>query len=248
MIATRLCTIGLATLSLARWASAGLIHDQGDVNEGSKLLDSITTQVIANDFTLGSTTTLETFRLWVVVQGYSGETLAEFGGTIGWGIYSDAIGEPDQLLASGQDVNVQVTSTSQVLHEHTRVFQLDGVFESPTFGSVSDLAPGNYWLAIHEGDWLSPDDGSSIAWVWASNIHGSSSRVSGDPTSPDFSIGKKSLNDHAFQLYGTASASSVPEPSALVLSALGALGLIGVRRRRSAEMRLPSTNRSTSPA
>jgi PEP-CTERM motif len=46
-----------------------------------------------------------------------------------------------------------------------------------------------------------------------------------------FAIGGATANDLAFTLNGTPNAAAVPEPSNLIVAALGALGLIGYSRR-----------------
>jgi hypothetical protein len=203
--------------------SAGLIHSQTP-RDGAHTI--ISDNAVANDFSLSATTTLGSFRIWVGTGGNSGLTLPAFSGTIGWAIYGNGAGAPGTLLASGQDSTVTLTPTGDI-NFFTRAFQLDGQFEGISFGSVANLSAGTYWFALHEGNWGSPSDGSSVSWMLSTVTFGSDNRIAFNPTAPVY--GSTNSRDNAFELFSAEAVPEVPEPSSLLLLATG--GLIGAVQR-----------------
>lgn len=214
-------------------AKAAFLWSQTDFNSSRTF--SLSTGAIANDFTLSSATTLDTFRLWAGQGGNTGYTLPAYSGTMGWAVYAAGSGGGvGTLIAYGQDTATAVTATTNV-YGFTRDFQIDGTFAGVAFGSVENLAAGTYWVAFHEGNWGSPSDGSAISMALVGNQIGLDNRIANDPSSPSY-VSTNGL-DNAFVLTGSDPTSVAPAPPGALLGLVGACCLGGfgwVRRRKLA--------------
>jgi hypothetical protein len=91
--------------------------------------------------------------------------LDSFSGTLGWAIYSDNAGQPGTLLASGQDTAPTLTDTGVQDASGCDIVRVDAGFPSAVV-----LPAGRYWLALHEGNWGSPSDGSIVWWQYANQV------------------------------------------------------------------------------
>lgn len=202
---------------------------------------SISNEIVATRFsvptfstlTLGSATILvkDTFNTTDLSLNIDG-SLGNFGGAIGWGIYAAEGFNVGTLLASGQDTlaNVVDTGIDTGGTYQSDIFALTFDFETPTFGSVTDLTSGLYFLAVHEGLWLSGNDGSAVEWFDAQD---GSTRRSTDLTNPSFVFG--SLSGQAFDLSALTTPpppQPIPEPSSVFLFTTGTLGLIAYGRKK----------------
>jgi hypothetical protein len=120
--------------------------------------------------------------------------LGSFGGTLSWAIHSNAVDRPGTLLLSGQDssplltdTGLQDSSASDIVRVRIRL------------SGRPSLAAGTYWLALHEGNWLSPYDDSSVYWVWSTSVFGLDGVYSSSPTAPGDWAGDDAA-DYAFVL------------------------------------------------
>lgn len=146
-------------------AASQPVYDQ---NQAVVSFDSynISTSVLAESFTLTSATTLSLFEALLEDNGVAeDDTFDEFGGTLSWAIYAadPNDGSPGTLLFTGNDSNPILTDTGLLSGFDNDIFNA-----KISLGAVS-LEAGNYWIALHEGEWLSPYDNSPIYWVNSGN-------------------------------------------------------------------------------
>lgn len=188
------------------------------------LNNDITGFIVASDFTLGSATTLTALTVWIAdhAQSNSLDGVANnFSGILGWAIYSNIGNLPGTLLFSGSDAAPSVSSTGLINGNLREVFEVNAVLSgSPV------LAAGTYWLAIRDGAWGGGNDGTVVGWQQSSPVVGQTLVDSINLVNPVFS---SRTGDSAFVLFDNVS--DVPEPSTMVLSALGVAGLALLRRR-----------------
>ena len=129
----------------------GVLVDQMQIHASDGSL--ISSYVHAEYFTLAAPTALSgiTIALSDVYRPVNG-AIDDFSGTLSYAIYTNAGGVPGTLLTSGTATSVELA-----------------YFGSGTYGDYASatidlggyaLAPGNYWIAVHEGAWGSATDGS----------------------------------------------------------------------------------------
>lgn len=171
------------------------LWDQSDVDLGN--WHNISTEVYANDFSVLRSQRIESVDLFLGDNdGVDNGVFAAFSGTIGWAIYDNgASGHPGSLVASGSDSAPAVTDTGLNWGSgNSEVFRVRFALDPPV-----TLASGSWWLAIHEGAWLSPADGSSILWIGAVGQSGMPREVS--TITP--ATWTPEAADNAFAVYGS---------------------------------------------
>jgi hypothetical protein len=193
--------VGLVLVSLSGSAAfAGEVStlDQSDVSLEQGY--NVSLYASAADFIVAGGPTLVTSATIWLSDGDSSDdgTLNSFSGSLSWAIYTSSPGEPGAEIQSGLGLNVVQLDTGlqPVFGDAIQVrFDLDRPVA---------LAPGLYWLAIHENAWRSAYDDSSVYWEAAAIVSGSVVAQSSalDPPGPwDAAIGNS--NDLAFALYGS---------------------------------------------
>jgi hypothetical protein len=212
-------------------ATASTIYTTGAPNQADGL--DISEFVAADNFTLsvGSTITGLTFFASANVDPFT----SQFSNTLGYGIFANNNGVPGSLIASGSNsAPVLVDTGNQILGTEEWAISM-------ALPSLS-LAPGTYWLGLHENALGTPDDGTTIYWDTASSQTGFA------PMSTDDLFGASgwypglSENlDLAFQLNGSFDTGASPEPNQFwALLAIGACTLAwSVQRHRRAGRRIP---------
>ena len=121
---------------------------------------------MANDFLLPASGSLNGFTAWLSDDVADDDgVLDSFSGTLGWAIYSNNAGQPGTLLASGQDTAPTLTDTGVQDASGCDIVRVD-----VGFPSAVSLPAGRYWLALHEGNWGSPSDGSIVWWQYANQV------------------------------------------------------------------------------
>ncbi len=136
-----------------------MIFDQSGIDTTNAMKMSLL--VPAEGFVLTQRRTLTTLLAPLTDDAGPDNGLIDgFSGTISWGIYSSVNGEPGTLLFSGSDNTPQMVDTGLSFSGTTD----DVVMATIDLGSVT-LDPGSYFLALHEGVWGSPNDGSEIYWM-----------------------------------------------------------------------------------
>lgn len=172
---------------------AGTVRDGGPMifdgggpgRNGGNNFSSLT---MADDFALGTPTTIESIRLWSLGFG------SQWGGSGIYRIYADGGGTPGTLLASGSLVNVSTAFTGVVPLGFTESEHISNLVPPPTLGA------GTYWIALQSGD---PCDASQQRiWETTTTGFGAFARRTND-----FQCGETpSINmgfHMAFQLFGT---------------------------------------------
>lgn len=171
-------------------------------------------QLVAENFTLSGATNVTGIRLWSIQ-----DTAAAYRGSIYWAIYSDLGGIPDAVLSGGTTSIVSEVATGNSAAFGYAEYEIN-------IAASFNLAAGNYWLALHNGD-LS--DNSSAEMLWSTTGGGSA-----DGRYLDSTFGwVQSGNEQAFQLDGTpgGGGGTIPEPSTLALMSLALLAATRARQR-----------------
>lgn len=198
-------------------AASESVYDQ---NQAVVSLDaySVSTNVMAESFTLTSATTLSLFEALLEDNGLAeDDVFNEFSGTLSWAIYAaDPDGGPGTLLFTGNDSNPILTDTGLLSGYNNDIFNA-----KISLGAVS-LEAGDYWIALHEGDWLSAYDNSPIYWINSGNDPNPSApaAIATAETNPVYSAENTTL---AFRL-----SQSLPELAATEQVPLDLAGLIRV--------------------
>jgi Cadherin-like domain/Bacterial cadherin-like domain/RTX calcium-binding nonapeptide repeat (4 copies)/Bacterial Ig domain len=125
---------------------------------------NISSFVQSNNFTVNGATTLNRFTVFLAESAVATAGAFEgFGGTLSFAIYRDnGNGLPGTLLFTGSDSAPVATDTGTDLGGRD-LFQF-----VVNVGGIT-LSGGNYWIALHEGAWLSPTDGTDIFWSRSAN-------------------------------------------------------------------------------
>ena len=207
----------VATLALA--ARADTLYTNGPTNGTYSALEISTPTPVEDSFTLTSASTLTsvTFGNWVL----SGQTAL----TVEWAIVgSEGSLTPDCATCSGTASLTAVTAP--VTNGNYQV--LDQSFALPSVA----LSAGTYWLELENETTNGVDEiafwdengGPSSVWY---SLYGD---LSGSNCTTVFQQPAGSCSN-AFTIYGTAAASSTPEPASLTL--LGSsITLLGLELRR----------------
>lgn len=217
--------------SAARLSSQGsfVIWNQGGFITTNS--EDISTQVVANDFVISTPVVLQRMGVWLTddVVNDNG-MLDDFSGVLGWAIFADAGGQPGALLASGQDATTVVTDTGIQDNFGADIAKVEAKVLPPVA-----LVPGRYWLALHENNWGSPYDGTTIWWERTSPNVGFPPRGDINLSSPSlWNAALDGSDDLAFVLYAqwpTAAPMLSLWGYVLVVLALTAIPLLSMRGR-----------------
>lgn len=124
---------------------------------------NISDAVAAQDFVLDAAWSIGSADVWLMESSInSNQFFDDFSGSLSWAIFSDAGSGPATLIQSGSSVDLISTYTGQKNSRGSEIFKVSFSFDVPTI-----LQSGAYWLALHEGPWGSPCDGSTIWWARA---------------------------------------------------------------------------------
>ena len=196
--------------------SATLVYTNGAPDLNSADSRSIAIFRSADDFALGSLTSLTSIRFWMVAQ------TGEFSGIITYAIYQDSAGSLGTLVDSATVNGIAAVFLNPIPVNIHNMYLVDFNLPAPLA-----LGAGTYWLELHEGVNLTTGDGTNnVLWAMSNAVAGNA-RQSPIPTIPSFDVD----NELAFELYD---ASPVPEPSTISACALGLVALLILRWRRSA--------------
>lgn len=182
--------IATATASPGPWSEASRdyaitvegdvsLHYQGGTDPAASR--SITVYVGANDFTVATATQISSVDIFLSDSTANDNGILDgFDGTLSWAIYPDDGSAPGASpLFTGQDSSPVLLDTRE-----QDVFNTDIVRARIELEGRPTLDAGTYWLAVHEGSWLSPPDSDSVYWQKGVTTLGSSSVYSSPPTAP----------------------------------------------------------------
>ena len=186
------------TVLLDPTASTSLTATFWDQTIDATSVADISIAARADNFTLSSASVLAEFTA-IVTEGLGGTddgTFDNFSGTLGWAIYTNNADLPGTLLFTGNDASPGIVDTGLNFGATNDIFTA-----TIDLGGIS-LPAGDYFIALHEGDWLSPYDGSQIWWHATTNdTSGVDAAVATDPVNPVFAANG---TNRAFSLGSTA--------------------------------------------
>jgi hypothetical protein len=202
---TLLAATALA-LSISGIVQAGIIGNGPANHSGGSDLNFFTE---ADDFVVGNPYAhITQIKFWAVQSGP-----ADFTGTVDWAFYSNSGGFPGSSVIAG---NASATGASTGF----TVFGLDEF--AYTFNIDATLAPGTYWLVLHNGPSNVTPDGS-FYWAWSNGNSGNSASLDPSPASP----WAGNFTELAFEM-----TDSVPEPMSTSLVGGGLLAAWLLRRKK----------------
>ena len=134
-------------------ATAGLLYSQAPDLQGAVDISGMRQ---ADKFTLGSPATITSIRFWWTADG------PYFSGTMTYAIYENAAGAIGSEVAAGTVSGLTYTYTGKTIGEV-------GFYPSEqtdiTLNSPVTLAPGTYWLELHEGGSMTENDFAPKFWA-----------------------------------------------------------------------------------
>ncbi len=203
-------------LGLAPATFAGVIYDNGGPNQQNG--NEMTNWLQAEDFTLGSTNTITDIHFWTIedptVQGYAG--------SIWYGIYTNAGGQPGTLVAGG----LAVVPDARTFIQGGVLGFYDEYSYDLTIAPFEAQAGQTYWLALHNGD-INNTTRAEVYWE-STNLN---STETGEEEFLPGSSWANNGTEHAFYLTG---GTQTPEPSSLFLLGSGIVGIATSLRKRLA--------------
>lgn len=200
----------MLVLALAPWASAATVWDNGAPDLADASLSDVDASVVTfDDFTLSGSATIRSIQWW----GIYIFTASPGPDSFNINIFADNGGAPGTSVTGTLAVSASRLSTTDL------VFGSFPLFEYTANIPDTVLSAGTYWLSIQNDT-----TGSGYDWSWASsaNTPANALFLDGSFTAQEF--------DLAFNLNDTA---VVPEPSTMLLSAVGLGGILLARRRRA---------------
>ncbi len=169
------------------------LWDQGDFSTTDS--NNISSYVVAMDISFSSTIRFDGFTIWLSDDEVNDNgVLDSFAGTISWAFMADAAGEPGDVVVTGHSAMPDLTDMGFQDAFDADLFQLD--LDVPALL----LDAGDYWFAIHEGQWGDADDDSPVWWQHPATTVGVPGRRNFDEQ--NLNDNWETAGDSAFVLYG----------------------------------------------
>jgi hypothetical protein len=198
--------------------ASGAIHADTLFLQGSPNLNStdFVDDRVADDFTLGSASTLSQIDFWYTAFDQSDLS------SVTYAIYNDAGGALGSQLYTGT-----VTPT-------TSFDSIDDTFYATIALPGLSLGAGTFWLELHGGVSLTDDNGTITVW-WDNADDNVTYDALLSPTAtplnpPSVPVTFSGSEQQAFEVDGTAQ-STVPEPSSVAITGAALLLVIRAARR-----------------
>jgi hypothetical protein len=214
-------------LILLAWAFAAaggeatatvVLHDQSVLSpRGSYVINRAHH---AQDFHLSTPSTITSVSAWIAETTFPGVNDGVVDGftSLSWGLYRDAQGKPGTLLKQGHDLDPFTADTPYTFSFGGDILRVDVFIDSAV------LPAGDYWMALHEGDWQTPNT-RSVGWVSAESTFGIGHYIDDLEISGVAWTGP--FGEQAFQVLGRR----LPEPSVVSTVAIAVLSGSDWRRR-----------------
>ena len=220
-----ICKLVCAVITLAgplAHAAPFTLWDNGGPSISTPGGSEMSSYLQAANFTTSFATTLSSASFWSL------EANLAYAGSISYSIFGNISGAPDEttVFTTGSVAPTRTDTGDTVFG--LSVFQYD-------FGlSVTNLAAGTYWLALHNGALSTGAGEEEFYWAW-SDVNGLDDQER-SLFPPDPTWGPNQA-EHAFLIAGERFIGEQPisEPGTLLLATLAAgLGLTSSRRRATA--------------
>jgi hypothetical protein len=151
---------------------------------------------VADYFVLGAPASVKSLEFWFAPG--NGNPVSDFSGTVTYAFYKNSAGALGALVARGTVSGLVPTPTGGTMAVCDRPPHCP--VQEVRFNLVASvpLVAGTYWLELHEGNTLTANDGTRIAW--ASTAKTGNAKQDSLPTLPTRSVNR----ELAFRLFDTA--------------------------------------------
>jgi hypothetical protein len=167
------CGATFATPALA----VSTVQDQSDVDLSAAF--AISSFLAIDDLNFPVNSRIDTVTVWLTDSAANDNGVLDgFNGYVSWALYSDSSG-PSAFMSSGLDQTPELVDTGLQTASGSDVFRLRFDLDGRPI-----VGPGRVWLAIHEGLWGSPTDGTPIYWLASSSVAGSAAYVTANEVNP----------------------------------------------------------------
>jgi hypothetical protein len=213
----------LTTFILALAASnapAALLWTNGTPNTSVPNSRGITIFRVADDFTLNTAASLESIGFGMVAEP------GHFSGSITYAFYQNSAGNLGAVIDTATVSGITPVLVNDIPGNIHSVYRAD--FNLP---SALALGAGTYWLELHDGASLTANNPNALNVLWqvVASPASTNAKQNPIPTLPSNTI----PNEQVFDIFGTASTTSVPEPATTSLCLLGLGALIIFKRPRA---------------
>ncbi len=171
-------------------SAADTLYSNGQPNTTSPNSRGMALFRCADNFTLASPVSVSSIRFWMVAQPNN------FSGSITYAFYNDSSGALGSVVSTATVSNITPVLLNQIPGNVHSIYLVD--FNLPT---PLTLAPGTYWLELHDGSNLTTvanPNATNVLWAIVPGVSGNA-KQSSVPNLPSGNTGQ----ELAFQLLGS---------------------------------------------